>query len=108
MIKKLSVIGAGQMGSGIAQVAAQIAAQIAKIPQVILYDQRYSQLNSQIDKMKESLERSKQKGFVTSDEIEMTMSAIKPTTKIDDLGESDFFIEVTDKIKYLFLIFFRQ
>lgn len=91
MIKKLSVIGAGQMGSGIAQVAAQIA----KIPKVILYDKSRPQLDSQSFKIKESLEKSKQKGLLSSaDEIKLTMAAIKTTTNIDDVEGSDFVIEV--------------
>lgn len=39
-VKKLAVIGAGQMGGGIAQVAASIA----KIPSVLLFDVQQHQL----------------------------------------------------------------
>lgn len=80
-MKKLSVIGAGQMGSGIAQVAAQIA----KIPQVLLFDQSRKQLDLQASKLKESLERSKQKGLLSADDLEATMSAIKSTTNLISL-----------------------
>ena len=78
------------MGAGIAQVAAQFA----KIPQVLLFDQSRKQLDAQTLKLKESLERSKQKGLLNSEDVEQTMSAIKTTTNIEDLGGSDFFIEV--------------
>lgn len=89
-MKKLSVIGAGQMGSGISQVAAQIG----KIPQIILFDQSEEQLNNQITKMKESLQKAKQKGSISDEDLLRTLKAIKPSTKLSDLEGSDFIIEV--------------
>lgn len=91
-MKKLSVIGAGQMGAGIAQVAAQIA----KIPQIILFDQSEQQLKLQINKMRTSLERAKQNGTITETDLERTLSAIKPSTKMSDLEGSEFIIEVNN------------
>lgn len=89
-MKKLSVIGAGQMGSGIAQVAAQIA----KIPQVILFDKSQTQLDAQRTKLKVYFDKAKQKGSIGEEEINRTLGSIKSTTKLDDLEGSDFIIEV--------------
>lgn len=83
------------MGSGIAQVAAQHA----KIPQVILFDKNQSQLDSQKSKLVNSLQKAKEKGSIGEEEINMTLSSIKPTTKLSDLEASDFIIEV--KISFL-------
>lgn len=93
-MKKLSVIGAGQMGSGIAQVAAQIA----KIPQVILIDKSQKQLDTQRTKLVEFFEKAKPKGSIGQDEINRTLSSIKTTTILNDLEGSDFIIEVNIKI----------
>lgn len=87
---KLSVIGAGQMGTGIAQVAAQIA----KIPQVILFDQNQNQLDNQMRKLKESLSKARSKGALTEEDEHSTLTAIKACTKLTDLEGSDFIIEV--------------
>ena len=90
MINKLAVIGAGQMGAGIAQ----IAAQVAKIPQVILFDKSENQLKSQFTKMRESLKRAEQKGTVSTEDLEFTLSAIRTTNNFKDLEGSNFIIEV--------------
>jgi 3-hydroxybutyryl-CoA dehydrogenase len=98
MINKLSVIGAGQMGTGIAQ----IAAQVAKIPQIILFDKSSDQLKAQFTKMKESLERAKQKGSISQDDLEFTLSAIKTSSNLKDLNGSKFIIEVKLCVKLTF------
>lgn len=89
-MRKISVIGAGQMGSGIAQVAAQFA----KIPQVVLFDKSQSQLDFQKYKLAEYFEKAKQKGLIKQDEINRILSSIKATTKLTDLEGSEFIIEV--------------
>lgn len=86
---KLAVIGAGQMGSGIAQVAAQFA----KIPQVVLFDKCQNQLDTQKTKLMAFLEKAKQKGTIGDEEINR-LSSIKSTTNLNDLQGSDFVIEV--------------
>jgi 3-hydroxybutyryl-CoA dehydrogenase len=100
-MKKLSVIGAGQMGSGIAQVAAQFA----KIPQVVLFDKSQKQLQSQRTKLVEYFEKAKQKGSIGQDEINRTLSSIKSTTELNDLEGSDFIIEVIFNI-LIFVFYF--
>lgn len=96
---KLSVIGAGQMGSGIAQVAAIIA----KIPQVVLFDQNKNQLDRQMGKMRDSLNKSKSKGIVTENEVDFTFSAIKTSTNLSDIEGSDFIIEVKKLDSLIFM-----
>ena len=94
-MKKLSVIGAGQMGAGIAQVAAQVA----KIPQIILYDQSKIQLSLQMTKMKNSLSKATEKGTLTKEDEHRTLAAIKTSNKLTDLDGSDFVIEVNNLLK---------
>lgn len=85
-MKKLSIIGAGQMGLGIAQVAIKIA----KIPQVTIYD-KISDLQER--KLFKSLIKDS-KESISSEERERRISSFKITTNLKDLEESDFLIEV--------------
>lgn len=100
-MQKLSVIGAGQMGGGIAQVAAQIA----KIPQVILFDRSETQLNRQMKSIRQYLEKSREKGSISGEIMDSTLNALKPTIKIELVDQSDFFIEVSNE-RILFSTFF--
>ena len=88
-MKKLSVIGAGQMGLGIAQVAIKNA----KISQVTIYDKSSTQLDSQAKKLYQSLVKDS-KESISSNEKERRISSFKITTCLKDLEESDFLIEV--------------
>ena len=63
---KFAVLGAGQMGSGIAQVAAQIA----KIPKVYLYDTNAEQLRRQRTKFSEYLRKATEKGKIGAVDLE--------------------------------------
>ena len=99
-MRKLAVIGAGQMGSGIAQVAAQIA----KIPQIILFDNSERQLVLQLNKMKESLEKAKLKGSLTEEDLVRTFETIKATNKLEDLEGSEFIIEVKIRVRFFLKI----
>jgi 3-hydroxybutyryl-CoA dehydrogenase len=90
MIKTLAVIGAGQMGTGIAQVAAQAA----KIPRVLLYDNSPTQLSKQLANLQSSLQRAVGKGKLTKEECDATLQAVKGTGKLEDIGSADFIIEV--------------
>lgn len=89
LMRKLAVIGAGQMGAGIAQVAAQVA----KIPRVVLYDNNAAQLTRQMGQMRALLERGVVKGRVTAADRDATLSAITPTGRLEDIGDADFIIE---------------
>lgn len=99
---KFAVLGAGQMGAGIAQVAAQVA----KIPKVLLYDNNSQQLTRQMSKIRELLDRSLAKGKITAQDRDQTMAAIKPTERLQDLSDCDFIVEVS-KTKISIFQFFR-
>ena len=90
MLNKLAVIGAGQMGTGIAHVAAQNA----KIPHIMLYDNSVTQLQRQMRNLDELLERGVQRGKLNMQDRNDILSRIKTTTIMEDLGDADFIIEV--------------
>jgi 3-hydroxybutyryl-CoA dehydrogenase len=88
-IKLLGIIGAGQMGSGIAQVASTVA----KLP-VLLCDQNKEFLKRQIAKIDENLKRSVAKGKLHDGDRHEAINRIRAVDTIEELEECDFVIEV--------------
>ncbi len=87
MAKKLSVIGAGLMGSGIAQVAAQAGWQVT------LRDLDEAATKRGLDGIRRSLEKFASKGTISAQEAEGALGRITPTTDLDAAGEADVVIE---------------
>lgn len=87
MIKQIMVIGAGQMGSGIAQVFAQ-----AKY-EVILNDVNEKALEKAKTNIEKHLVRSVEKGRMTEADKQATLERLKLSTKLESARESDFIIE---------------
>jgi 3-hydroxybutyryl-CoA dehydrogenase len=86
-IKKVGVVGCGQMGSGIAQVCAQ-AGYI-----VIVSEINDELLQKGLAAIEAYLSRSVQKERITRQDKDNTLSLIKGTTDTDDFGDCDFVIE---------------
>lgn len=85
MAKKLSVIGAGLMGAGIAQVAAQAGWEVS------LRDLDEAATGRGMASIRKSLERFAAKGAI--DEVEPVLARITPTTEIEAAAEADVVIE---------------
>ena len=86
-IKKIAVIGAGQMGHGIALVAAQSGFD------VILRDIKDEFVENGLSKIKRFVEKGVEKGKMKADEKDKILSKIKGTTKLENLKEVDLVIE---------------
>ena len=86
-IKQIMVVGAGQMGSGIAQVCAQSGFD------VILNDMNEAALEKGIQTINKFLTRSVEKNRITEQEKEETLNRIKTTVKLDDVVSCDLVIE---------------
>lgn len=86
-IKKIGVIGAGIMGSGIAQVAA------AAGYQVILRDIEEGFVQRGLGTIKNNLQRDLKKGKFTEGMAQEIMDRIQGTVNLDDLAEADIIIE---------------
>ncbi|MBC7906697.1 MAG: 3-hydroxybutyryl-CoA dehydrogenase [Rhodospirillaceae bacterium] len=86
-IQKIGVIGAGQMGAGIAHVCA------ASGFDVILLDISDEALKKGIGSIDKNLSRALSKGKITEAAKAETLSRIKPTTAYADFGDSDLVIE---------------
>ncbi len=76
MIKGVLVIGAGTMGSGIAQVFAQ------KGIKVYLNDVSMEIIEKSIGKIRKNLEKQVSKGKLTEEEKEKALNLLEPTTEI--------------------------
>lgn len=85
-VKKIGVVGAGTMGTGIAQVAA------ASGFEVVLNDTVEELLQRSMKAVDKSLTKLSEKGRIEEDR-EKILSRIKTSTQVADLGEVDFVVE---------------
>jgi 3-hydroxybutyryl-CoA dehydrogenase len=86
-IKKIGVVGAGTMGSGIAQVASQIGLE------VVMRDIQESFVDRGLKSIDKFLAKSVEKGKLHAAEKDKIMGRIKGTTKTADLKDVDYVIE---------------
>jgi len=86
-IENLGVVGAGQMGSGIAEVAARSGLAVG------LYDIAESFLQRALNGIQRSLEKSVEKGRVEEADKNSALSRIKVVTNLKDLQNMDFIVE---------------
>ena len=86
-LRQIGVIGAGQMGAGIAQVAAQ--AEIA----VIMHDVTPELCKRGIDSIARNLNRMIERGKFKPEERDRVMRRVETSTSLDDLAKVDFVIE---------------
>ena len=86
-IANVGVIGAGQMGAGIAQVCASIG------KNVILCDIKDEYIASGINTIKKNLLRSVTKERISQDDMHKTISNITTTLKNNELNDCDIIIE---------------
>jgi 3-hydroxybutyryl-CoA dehydrogenase len=87
-IKTIGVVGAGAMGNGIAQVAAQAGYN------VIMRDIEDRFVEGGIKNIEKFLAKSVEKGKMTAEQKSGIMGKIKGTTKLGDLKDVDFVVEV--------------
>ncbi|HEX7649251.1 MAG TPA: 3-hydroxybutyryl-CoA dehydrogenase [Noviherbaspirillum sp.] len=86
-IQKIGIIGAGQMGAGIAQVCA--AAGLG----VIVRDINEAALQKGLSAINSGLDRAIKSGRATEGDKQATLSRIETTTDMSRFTEADFFIE---------------
>ncbi|KAJ3086673.1 hypothetical protein HK102_012734 [Quaeritorhiza haematococci] len=91
-IKKIGVIGAGQMGVGIAHVSAHVAG----VP-VLLLDANKAQVDKGLKFIDLLLQKDVLKGKITEEEKEQTKSRISTTSDINDFAEVDFVVEAVSE-----------
>ncbi|MDG1252923.1 MAG: 3-hydroxyacyl-CoA dehydrogenase NAD-binding domain-containing protein [Schleiferiaceae bacterium] len=82
-----TVVGAGAMGSGIAQVLAQAGVNVK------LYDTKEEALNRAMSKLKGTMDRLLEKGKVQAEEAAGILSRIQPIVYLREAADSDLVIE---------------
>jgi 3-hydroxybutyryl-CoA dehydrogenase len=86
-IQKVGVIGAGQMGAGIAQVCAAIG------KEVLLCDIKEEFVQNGINTINKNLQRSVTKERISQDKMNSTLENVETTTQNNDLNDCDIIIE---------------
>ena len=86
-IQTVGVIGAGQMGNGIAHVLSQSGYS------VLLNDVNQDALDRAVERVRKNMDRQLRSGKISEDEINSAMGRIKPTLDLTELGTSDLIIE---------------
>lgn len=95
-VKRLGVIGAGQMGLGIALVAAQKAG----VP-VTLVDTNQASIDKGLKFAEKLLAKDVSKERITQEQADSIRSLLSPTTNMDSLSDVDFVIEAVPEIPSL-------
>ena len=101
-IKKIGVIGAGQMGNGITQVAA------AQNFEVVMFDISAGSLDKGLGTISSSCDRLIKKTTMSEDQKKSLLAKIKTTTSMSDLSQCDFVVEAATENIDLKLNIFRQ
>ena len=91
VINKIMVIGAGQMGGGIAQVAAQAGLT------VVLNDIDATLVNNRVAFIDKTLSRNVEKGRITEDEKQEALARLIPSTDLQDADDVDFVVEAASE-----------
>jgi len=86
-VKTIGVVGAGQMGSGIAQVAAQAGYE------VLLLDASEEALRRGLEAIRRSLAKFLEKGRITEEALEAALGRIRTTLDLEDFREADLIVE---------------
>jgi 3-hydroxybutyryl-CoA dehydrogenase len=86
-IERIGVIGAGQMGNGIAHVLALAGYD------VLLDDVNKDQLGKALERITKNMHRQAARGIIKGEEIEPALTRIHTTTALDDMKDRDLVIE---------------
>ena len=101
-IKTYGVIGAGQMGNGIAQVAAMSGLK------VIMNDIKPEFVQNGMNTITKNLARSVEKGKMTAAEKDALLARISPSTALTDMASADFVVEAATENEALKFQIFKQ
>jgi len=101
-IKKFGVVGAGQMGNGIAQVAAQAGLQ------VVMHDIAEKFVEHGMSVIKKNLQRSVDKGRMEQADMDAVLARITTTTELAAMKDVDIVVEAATENEKIKLSIFAQ
>jgi len=102
MVETIGVLGAGQMGNGIAHVFAQHGYQ------VVLFDIAQEQLDKAMATIEKNLARQAKKGAIAESLVDEVLGRIKTTLSMEDLAPVDFAVEAVTENESVKLEVFRK
>ena len=86
-IQKIGIIGAGNMGSGIAQKVAQEGIN------VVIVDIKDEFIQKGLENIKKTLSKAVERKIFTQEQTENILKHVKGTTNIDEVKDADIIIE---------------
>lgn len=86
-IKKVGVIGAGQMGNGIAHVCALAGFE------VVLHDVAPEKLDAALETIQHNMSRQASRGMISPEDMQAALPRIRTSKALEDLGQCDLAIE---------------
>jgi 3-hydroxybutyryl-CoA dehydrogenase len=101
-IKTIGVVGAGQMGNGIAQVASQSGFR------VVMSDIADSFIQKGLNTISKNLDRMVEKGKINAQAKNEVMGRIKGTTQMKEMADADFVVEAATENETLKLNIFKE
>lgn len=101
-IKTLGIVGAGQMGAGIAQVAA------ANGLSVVMNDIQDEFVEKGFSAIRKSLERMVKKEKISQEDLETILGRIEGSTSLKDMAKADFVVEAATENEALKLQIFKD
>ena len=101
-VKTFGVVGAGQMGNGIAQVAAMSGLQ------VIMSDIKDEFVQKGLQNITNILSRNVEKGKMSAEEKDAVLARIKTTTDLKDMASADFVVEAATENEPIKFQIFRD
>src|SRR5881409_1263587 len=101
-ITRIGVLGAGQMGRGIAQVAA------ASGWDAWLFDTKPEAIESALGRIRQGLNRAVEKGTVKADQMDAILERLRPMSRLRDFDEVPLIIEAVPENATLKCDLFRQ
>lgn len=101
-IQTIGIVGAGQMGSGIGQVAAQAGFEI------LLYDISEPAIAHGVSGLASTLDRIVARGKMTREERDTILGRIHPTPRFEALEPADFVLEAATENERLKLDLFKR
>lgn len=101
-IQQIGVVGAGQMGAGIAQVCALAGYQ------VIMFDLNGEALEKALSNIATSLQRLIKKEKLTIDEMQGCLANISASTELSSMSQADLVIEAASEQESIKQSIFRQ
>ena len=101
-IKTIGIVGAGQMGAGIAQVAA------ANGLNVVINDIQDEFVQKGFSAIRKSLERMVKKEKISQEDLEAILGRIVGSTSLGDMAKADFVVEAATENETLKLKIFKD